>query len=156
MRVIATRTNPQAPAEYLDLALSNGQLPELLAQSDFVVVTAPLTPETNGLLGKAQFEQMKRTAILVNIARGQLVKEQELIEALQAGTIGGAGLDVFEKEPLPPSSPLWEMKNVILTPHSAGIFQRLDRNSDAFFVEQLQRYVKGEKLKNIVDKQRGY
>jgi phosphoglycerate dehydrogenase-like enzyme len=156
MRVIATRTNPQAPAEYLDLALSNEQLPKLLAQSDFVVVTAPLTPETNGLLGKAQFEQMKRTAVLINIARGQLVKEQELIEALQAGTIGGAGLDVFEKEPLPPSSPLWEMENVILTPHSAGIFHRLDKNSDKFFIEQLQRYVKGEKLKNIVDKQRGY
>jgi phosphoglycerate dehydrogenase-like enzyme len=156
MRVIATRANPQAPAEYLDLALSNEQLPELLAQSDFVVVTAPLTPETNGLLGKVQFEQMKRTAVLINIARGQLVKEQELIDALQAGIIGGAGLDVFEKEPLPPSSPLWEMENVILTPHSAGIFHRLDQNSGNFFIEQLQRYVKGEKLKNIVDKQRGY
>lgn len=156
MRVIATRSNPQAPAEYLDLALSNEQLPELLAQSDFVVVTAPLTPETNGLLGKAQFEQMKRTAVLINIARGQLVKEPELIEALQAGTISGAGLDVFEKEPLPASSPLWELQNVILTPHSAGLYKRLDLNSAKFFVEQLRRYLKGEKLKNIVDKKRGY
>ncbi len=156
MRVIATRSNPQAPAEYLDLALSNEQLPELLAQSDFVVVTAPLTPETKGMIGKAQFEQMKPTAILINIARGQLVKEQELIEALQAGIIAGAGLDVFEKEPLPASSPLWELENVILTPHSAGIFQRLDQNSFDFFLKQLQRYVSGEKLKNIVDKQRGY
>jgi phosphoglycerate dehydrogenase-like enzyme len=156
MRVIATRSNPQAPAEYLDLALSNDQLPELLAQSDFLVVTAPLTPETKGLLGKAEFEQMKRSAILINIARGQLVKEQELIEALQAGIIAGAGLDVFEKEPLPASSPLWEMENVILTPHSAGIFQKVEKNSFDFFLQQLQRYIRGEKLKNIVDKQKGY
>lgn len=156
MRVIATRSNPQAPAEYLDQALSNEQLPELLAQSDFVVVTAPLTPETKGLLGKAQFEQMKRSAILVNIARGQLVKEQELVEALRAETIAGAGLDVFEQEPLPASSPLWELDNVILTPHSAGMFKRLEQNSFKFFVAQLQRYIKGEELKNIVDKKRGY
>jgi phosphoglycerate dehydrogenase-like enzyme len=156
MRVIATRSNPQAPSEYVDEVLSNEQLPELLAQSDYVVVTAPLTAQTKGMLGKTQFEQMKPSAVLINIARGQLVKEQELIEALQVGTIAGAGLDVFEKEPLPESSPLWELENVILTPHSAGIFSRLEKNSFNFFLAQLQRFIKGEELKNIVDKQRGY
>lgn len=156
MRVIATRTHPERPAEYLDQAFANEQLPELLAQSDFVVVTAPLTPATRGLLGKTEFEQMKRGAILINIARGQLIKEAELIEALQAGTIAGAGLDVFETEPLPPESPLWDLPNVILTPHAGGIFQKLQENSFDFFVEQLERFLKGEELQNIVDKKAGY
>lgn len=156
MRVIATRTHPERPAEYLDQAFSNDQLPELLAQSDYVVVTAPSTPATRGLLGKDEFAMMKRSAVLINIARGQLIKEQELIEALKNGTIAGAGLDVFEKEPLPPSSPLWDLPNVILTPHSGGIFQKLEVNSFKFFLEQLERFVKGEKLKNIVDKKAGY
>lgn len=156
MRVVATRTNPQAPSEYADEVLSNEQLPELLAQSDYVVVTAPLTPQTKGLLGKEEFKQMKRSAVLVNIARGQLIKEDEMIEALRDGTIAGAGLDVFEKEPLPTESPLWEMENVIVTPHSGGVFEKLEENSFNFFYEQLERYLKGEKLKNIVDKQRGY
>ena len=156
MRVIATRTHPERPAEYLDQALSNDQLPELLAQSDYVVITAPSTPTTRGLIGKNELAQMKRSAILINIARGQLIKEQELIEALQNGTIAGAGLDVFEKEPLPPSSPLWDLPNVILTPHSGGIFQKLDSNSFKFFLEQLERFLKGEQLQNIVDKKAGY
>jgi phosphoglycerate dehydrogenase-like enzyme len=156
MRVIATRSHPEHPAEYLDQVFSNEQLPELLAQSDYVVVTAPSTPTTRGLLGKTEFGQMKRSAILINIARGQLIKEQELVEALQNGTIAGAGLDVFEKEPLPPSSPLWDLPNVILTPHSGGIFQKLHSNSFNFFLEQLERYLKGEKLQNIVDKRAGY
>lgn len=156
MRVIATRSHPERPAEYLDQALSNDQLPELLAQSDYVVVTAPSTPATRGLLGKTEFGQMKRSAILINIARGSLIKEQELIEALKDGTIAGAGLDVFEKEPLPASSPLWGLPNVLLTPHSGGIFQKLETNSFNFFIEQLERYLKGEKLKNIVDKKAGY
>jgi phosphoglycerate dehydrogenase-like enzyme len=156
MRVIATRTHPERPAEYLDQAYSNEQLPELLAQSDYVVVTAPSTPTTRGLLGKAEFEQMKRSAILINIARGQLIKEHELIEALQNRTIAGAGLDVFEKEPLPSSSPLWDLPNVLLSPHSGGIFQKMDVNSFKFFYGQLERFLKGEKLHNIVDKKAGY
>ncbi|MBN9388870.1 MAG: D-2-hydroxyacid dehydrogenase [Chloroflexi bacterium] len=156
MRVIATRTHPERPAQYLDQAFSNDQLPELLAQSDYVVVTAPSTPATRGLLGKAEFEQMKKSAILINIARGQLIKEQELVEALQNGTIAGAGLDVFEKEPLPSTSPLWDLPNVLLTPHSGGIFQKLDVNSFKFFYEQLERFLKGEELQNIVDKKAGY
>ncbi len=156
MRVIATRSHPERPAEYLDQAFSNEQLPELLAQSDFVVITAPSTPATRGLVGKTEFGQMKRSAILINIARGNLIKEQELIEALKNGTIAGAGLDVFEKEPLPPSSPLWDLPNVILTPHSGGIFQKLQTNSFNFFLEQLARFMKGEKLQNIVDKKAGY
>lgn len=156
MRVIATRTNPDAPSEYADDVLSNEQLPELLAQSDYVVVTAPLTEQTRGMLGKKEFKLMKPTAVLINIARGQLIKEAEMIEALRDGTIAGAGLDVFEKEPLPTELPLWEMENVIVTPHSGGVFEKLEENSFNFFAKQLERYLKGEKLKNIVDKQRGY
>ena len=156
MRVIATRNRPEQPATDLDQVFSTQQLPELLAQSDFVVVTAPLTAETTGMLGAAQFEQMKPSAYLINIARGQLVKEAELIEALQAQKLAGAGLDVFEKEPLSADSPLWDMPNVIITPHSAGGYKKLNLRSVEFFCRQLQHYIKGESLENLIGKERGY
>lgn len=156
MSVIATRTNPGTPAEFLDQAFASEDLPQLLAASDWLVVTAPLTPQTDGMLGAAQFAQMKPTAYLINIARGQLVKEAELIEALQEGRIAGAGLDVFEREPLPAESPLWELPNVLITPHTAGIFQKLFPRSVEFFCANLRRYLAGEPLENVVDKQRGY
>ncbi len=156
MRVIATRNNPTAPADDLDLALSTEQLPQLLAESDYVIVTVPLTPQTHGMIGAEQFALMKPRAILINIGRGQLIKEQEMIEALQSGRLAGAGLDVFEQEPLPPDSPLWKLPNVLITPHTAGLFQGLVARSVSFFCENLQHYLKGEPLENQVDKERGY
>ncbi len=156
MRVIATRNRLEEPASDLDQVLGTGQLDVLLAQADYVVVTAPLTPQTQGMLGAAQFEKMKPTAYLINIARGQLVREGELIEALQAKKLAGAGLDVFETEPLPPASPLWEMPNVIITPHSAGIYKRLVPRSVEFFCRQLTHYLNDEPLENLVSRERGY
>ncbi len=156
MRVIATRTNPKPGAPYLDEALSQAELPRLLAEADFVIVTAPLTPQTAGMLGREQFAQMKPSAYLINIARGPLVRQAELVEALRAGQIAGAGLDVFEQEPLPADSPLWDLPNVLITPHTAGMFKRLEADTVAFFCQNLERYLKGEPLENVVDKERGY
>lgn len=156
MRVIATRNNIAAQAPYLDQALPTEKLPELLAHADFVVVTAPLTPETKGMIGAAELALMKPSAYLINIARGQLVKEAELIEVLTAGKIAGAGLDVFEQEPLPADSPLWKLPNVLLTPHTAGLFKRMLPRMVEFFCVNLGHYLNDEPLENIVDKKRGY
>jgi len=121
-----------------------------------VVICAPLTPQTEGLIGRVQLEKMKPTAYLINIARGQLVRENELIEVLQEKRISGAALDVFEQEPLPSESPLWSLDNVILTPHSSGNFDGFMQRSIELFCNQLRRYVAHEPLVNVVDKKRGY
>ena len=124
MRVIATKRDPAArydPAVTLDAIYGMDELPRLLAHSDHVCVTVPYTPDTHHLLNAAMLSQMQPTAYLYNIGRGKLIDEAALIEALQNGRLAGAGLDVFETEPLPAESPLWDMDNVILTPHVSGI-----------------------------------
>ncbi len=156
MRVIATKNNPEGSYPDLDQVLASKDLEQLLASSDFVVVTAPLTPETNGLLGREQFARMKRSAYLINIARGQLVKEAELVEALKEKVIAGAALDVFEIEPLPPESPIWDLENVIITPHSSGNFDGFMDRAVELFASNIKRYLNGQELVNRVDKKRGY
>lgn len=156
LRIIATRTNLQKPAPEVDVLLPPTELNRLLTESDYVVVAAPLTPETVGMLGHEQFRQMKPTAILINIARGPLVREAELIEALQAKIIAGAALDVFEHEPLSTDSPLWEMENVIVTGHTSGFFDGFQSRAVELFCQNLQRYLNQEPLVNIVDKKKGY
>jgi phosphoglycerate dehydrogenase-like enzyme len=156
MRVIGTRTSTDRPAPELDLLLPDSALDRLLAEADYVVVAAPLTPATTGLISREQLAKMKRDAWLINIARGALVREDDLIAALQDGTIAGAALDVFEQEPLPESSPLWTLPNVIITPHTAGSFDKFTRRGIEFFCQNLTRFINGEPLKNVVDKQRGY
>jgi len=156
MRVIATKTNLSGEFPELDLVLSASDLPRLLAESDYVVIAAPLTPETRGLIGRTELEQMKRTGYLINIARGLLIKENELIEALQEKIIDGAALDVFEVEPLPTTSPLWELPNVLITPHSSGTFNNFLERTLEFYCANLQRWLEGQPLQNIVDKRRGY
>jgi len=157
MKVIATRRNlmPPTPA-YVDKLIHPENLKELLAESDFVVLTLPLTKETQGMIGEPQLKTMKRTSYLINVSRGKIVQENKLIQALKEGWIAGAGLDTFEKEPLPPDSELWEMKNVIITPHVAGSTKHyLDRLTD-IFCENLKRYLRNEPLINVVDKTIGY
>jgi phosphoglycerate dehydrogenase-like enzyme len=132
------------------------QLREMLAQSDFVVLAAPLTPETEGLIGEEELRAMKPNAYLVNIARGQIINEAALIRALQEGWIAGAGLDVFEQEPLSSNSPLWDLENVILSPHVAGFTIHYDERATDLFAENLRRYLVGEPLLNLVDRERGY
>ena len=132
------------------------ELHDMLRQCDFVVIGLPLTSETAHVIGEAELRAMKPSAYLVNIARGPIIDEQALIRALREGWIAGAGLDVFEREPLPDDSPLWTMDNVLLSPHVAGFSPRYDERACAVFVENLSRYLTGEQLLNLVDKARGY
>ena len=132
------------------------RLPELLAQSDVLVLAAPHTPETKRLIGPAQLDQIKRGALLINVARGTLVDDEAVIAALRDGRLGGAALDVFTKEPLEPSSPYWDLPNVIITPHTSGAMQDYWTPLVALFAENLRRFEKGEPMLNVVDKIAGY
>ena len=155
MRVLGLRRRP-APSDLADEVLPPDRLQDLLARSDFVVIAVPLTAETRGMIGRAELAAMKPDAWLVNISRGAIVDEEALIEALRAGRIGGACLDVFAEEPLPPESPLWDMPNVIITPHNSWSSPHIEEREIALFLENLRRYVAGEPLLNVVDKQAGY
>jgi phosphoglycerate dehydrogenase-like enzyme len=132
------------------------QLRSMLAECDYVAVTVPLTPETRSMLSVAEFKSMKSDAIVINVARGGVIDQAALIDALRAGTIGGAGLDVFAEEPLLADSPLWTLPNVIISPHVSGFTPHYDARAMTLFAENLRRYVKGEPLLNVVDVNRGY
>jgi phosphoglycerate dehydrogenase-like enzyme len=140
----------------LDEAFPPERLSEMLSLCDYVVVAVPLTPETRKLIGEAELRAMKPSAYLVNISRGETVDEAALIRALREGWIAGAGLDVFEEEPLPSDSPLYNLENVILSPHVSGFTPRYDERASDLFIENLRRYLTGELLLNWVDKEKGY
>jgi phosphoglycerate dehydrogenase-like enzyme len=145
MKVIAV--DPVNPA-----AWPMDKLPELLAASDYVTIAAPHTPKTAHLFDAAQLAQMKPSAYLINIGRGAIVDLTALVEALHDKRIAGAGLDVYEKEPLPADHPLWDFPNVILTPHIAGSSPRIAERHLNVVVENLRRFVAAEPLMNIADK----
>ena len=128
----------------------------MLPECDYIVLCSPLTAETFHLINQAAFKAMKPGAYLVNVGRGRLVDEGALIDALQTGQIAGAGLDVFEVEPLPADSPLWKLDNVILSPHIAGYTPEYDRRAIDLFTQNLRRYLTGRPLLNLVNKQVGY
>jgi phosphoglycerate dehydrogenase-like enzyme len=129
------------------------RLPELLAACDYVVIAAPHTPETYKLFRKPQFEQMRRSAILINIGRGAVVDLADLTAALESGLIAGAALDVFEIEPLPGDHPLWTMENVILTPHVAAASTHIAERHTATLLENVRRFAAGEPLLNVANKE---
>jgi len=129
---------------------------ELLAQSDFVVVAAPLTSETRGLMNAERIAAMKPQAYLINVGRGPLVDEAALAEALRCRRIAGAALDVFNQEPLPAESPLWDLDNLIITPHTASMTEKLWQRHFQLFLQNLRRYLAGEPLLFTVDKKKGY
>lgn len=158
MRVIATRrsTKRAGRTKHVDTMLTHRQLPRLLAESDFVVLTLPLTPETQQLIGEEELRTMKTTSYLINIARAGIVDEKALIRALDEQWIAGAGLDVFSTEPLPTNSRLWEFPNVILTPHVSGSMGDFNKQATELFLKNLRRYLDGKKLFNVVDKKKGY
>jgi phosphoglycerate dehydrogenase-like enzyme len=120
MTVLGTKRDPSTMPAAVDVAFEDDEYPELCRRSDYLVLACPLTEETEGLLGMDEFRQMPGDAVLVNVARGEVVDEEALVRALQHGVIRGAALDVFETEPLPQDSPLWRLSNVLLTPHMAG------------------------------------
>ncbi len=156
MRVIATRRREELPSENVDEVRGADQLPWLLEQSDYVALCAALTPKTRHLIGEDELKLMKPTAYLMNIGRGGLIDEHALIAALKDTEIAGAGLDVFEQEPLPTDSPLWDIPNVLITPHNGGTSPRSHERMMDLFRENLRRYVAGQPLLNVVDKAEGY
>jgi len=128
----------------------------ILAESDFIVVTLPLSPHTRGFIGAKQFAAMKPGAYVVNIGRGDVIDERAMIEALEQKRIAGVGLDVFEREPLPKESPLWDFEEAILTPHMAGGHRGYTDKACALFAENLRRFRSGRALLNLFDPKLGY
>jgi phosphoglycerate dehydrogenase-like enzyme len=129
---------------------------EIVRESDYLTVTLPLTEQTRTFIGAKEIATMRPGAYIVNIGRGEVIDEDALIEALKAGKIGGAGLDVFEKEPLPKESPIWDLENVILTPHMSGANRGYLDKACALFADNLRRFVAGQPLLNVVNPQLGY
>lgn len=155
MHVIAAkREMTQEP--FVDRLYSPEQLLEMLSEADFVVVTLPLTDATKNLFGREQFGAMKKSAYFINVSRGSVVQEDQLKIALESGQIAGAGLDVVVEEPLPESSPFWDMPNVIITPHLSAISPAYLDRAIQLFAKNLALYVNDKSLFNLIDKSRGY
>lgn len=156
MRIVAVDPlRTQAP-DGVEAILPTSRIEELLAASDFVIVAAPHTPQTEQLFRRRQFQAMKPSAYFINIGRGAIVNLDDLVAALERGEIAGAGLDVFQIEPLPPEHPLWKFTNVILTPHVAGQSTRVPPRHLQVLVDNLRRFVQGQPLANVVDKSRWF
>jgi phosphoglycerate dehydrogenase-like enzyme len=157
MRVIAVRENiEKGRPEGVDTIFAPSDLDQLLAQADFVVLAPPLTAATDGLMNAARFAAMKPGSYLINVGRGPLVNETALADALRARRIAGAALDVFDQEPLPAESQLWGLDNLLITPHTAALTEKLWDRHYELFSENLRRYIAHEPLLFTVDKQRGY
>ncbi len=144
LRVVGIRRDPSAGGNGADSVHGIDELAALLPQADFVALTCPLTPETEGVIGARALDLMKRSAYLINVARGRCVDEAALIAALREGRIAGAALDCFHDEPLPPSSPLWGSPNVLITPHTAGETRRYEENVIDILLDNLDRLWRGE------------
>ena len=156
MRVLAVDPQQQQAPDGVEALWRPDRLADLLSASDFVVVAAPHTPETEKLFRRSLFQQMKPDAYFINIGRGMIVDLADLTEVLQAGEIAGAGLDVFETEPLPPDHPLWKMDNVIVTPHVAAATPRIAERHLGVLLENVRHFAAGKPLRNLVDKAKWY
>jgi phosphoglycerate dehydrogenase-like enzyme len=152
MRVIGVDARRRdAPAGVSELHGPDA-LDTLLPRADFVIVTVPHTPTTEGFMNRARFARMKRSAFFINIGRGKTTRLDDLVAALSAGELAGAGLDVFEQEPLPSDHPLWTMAGVLITPHTAGFGPYLDERRFEILLDNCRRFLAGEPLRNVVDK----
>jgi phosphoglycerate dehydrogenase-like enzyme len=156
VRVVGMRRDPSRAASGVERMVGPDALRSELPRADFVVITVPLTPETRGMFGEEELRLMKQDAYLLNIGRGGTVDEDALVRVLREGAIAGAGLDVFETEPLPESSPLWDMEQVIVTSHYSGLTPCYERRVFGIFIPNLRRYLAGEPLSNVVDRGLGY
>lgn len=166
MRLLAVREHPERGTDFLEGSASDvspetkvfgfDHIDTVVAQADFLVLSAPLTPKTRGLMDAGRIARMKRQAYLINVGRGALVEEDALIQALRERRIGGAALDVFRHEPLPADSPLWDLPNVLITPHSAGLTETVWERQYTLLSENLRRYLSGQRLVAMVDKSKGY
>jgi phosphoglycerate dehydrogenase-like enzyme len=158
VKVLALRRRPELSRgdEFVSDTVPPERLLDLMARSDDVVVAAPLTPRTQGLVGREAIAAMKRTAVLVNVGRGPVVDEAALVEALQQGRLRGAALDVFETEPLPSGHPFWRLSNVLLSPHCADNVPGWVDEAMRVFLRQLELFRRGEPLRDPIDKAAGY
>mgnify|MGYP001044444690 CR=1 FL=1 len=170
LRILVTKRDARHPEDngYTIAGTGDptGQLPDriypgeatrsMAAECDFLVITLPLTAKTKHLFDEEMLRELKSTCYLINIGRGSIIDEKALVRALKKGWIAGAGLDVFEKEPLPEDSPLWQMDNVLLTPHISGFTPKYDRRAVDLFTTNLRHYLAGEPLLNLVDREAGY
>ena len=155
MRVTGMRRS-DAPLPDVDKVFERAGLHAMLREADFLVLAAPHTPETEGMIGEAELAVMKPTAVLINIGRGALVDEDALIRALEEKRLAGAALDVLREEPPPQDSPLWEMPNVIISPHSASTVTQENARITEIFCDNLRRYLSGQPLRNVLDKSKLY
>lgn len=159
MHVLAVRrhaTNRSSPDPIVEQMFSPERRAEMISRSDYIVVATPLTPETRGLISAPEFAAMKPTAVLVNVGRGPVIDEQQLVLALKNQTIKGAALDVFDQEPLPQGHPFYNLENALLSPHCADNTPDWLEQSMDLFIAQFKRFQKGEPLLNVVDKKLGY
>ena len=157
MKVIAVREHAdQATEPSVVKVFGPNELDQMLQASDYVVLAAPLTPRTRALINHERLRQMKPDAYLINVSRGALLDQAALLDALRQHRIAGAALDVFEQEPLPPDSPLWRTENMVITPHTAALTDKLWERHYTLLSENLRRFLAGAPLLNVVDKKRGY
>ena len=156
MRVLAIRRDVGEQPAYIARLLPRSCLAELLAEADHVALCLPLTRETIGLIGARELRQMRRTAYIYNIGRGETIDQEALLEGLRNGWIAGAGLDVTTPEPLPPGSPLWDAPNMVITMHTAGRTTKYWQRGIGFLTENVRRFLNGEPLENVIDLERGY
>lgn len=156
MRSIGVARTGRSGGEDFEIIHPSKDLPDLVASADYLVLICPLTRETDGMVDRGVLNRMKRTARLVNLGRGELVVEDALLEALRNGQIAGAALDVFWQEPLPPDHPIWDMPNVIVSPHIAGDTEDTPERFVQLFLDNLGLWQSGQPLKNVVDKELGW
>src|SRR5438552_4585953 len=156
MRVIGVDERRRDPPPGVAELHRGDELDALLPTADFVILTVPHTPETEGFMNRARFQEMKKTAFFINIGRGLTTRLDDLVEALRAGEIAGAGLDVYEQEPLPADHPLWTIPGVLLTPHTAGYGPYLDERRYEIILDNCRRFLAGQPLRNLVDKARWF
>jgi phosphoglycerate dehydrogenase-like enzyme len=159
LTVLAVRrhaSTPRGADPLVEQTYTPEQRLEMLSRCDYVVVAAPLTSETRGMIGEAEFAAMKPTAVVINVGRGPVINEEAMVKALSSGRIAGAALDVFDHEPLPAGHPFYKLENVLLSPHCADHTPDWLDNAMKFFIDQYERFRKGEPLLNVVDKKLGY
>jgi phosphoglycerate dehydrogenase-like enzyme len=158
MRVLALRRRPELSKDdpHVDRVYGWDRRREMVAESDYVVCAAPLTAETKGMVSDAEFAAMKPGGVIINVGRGPVIDEPAMVRALESGRIKGAGLDVTSVEPLPSDSPLYKMDNVLLSPHCADHTSDWLEDAMRFFLQQFERFRKGQPLENLVDMTRGY
>ncbi len=146
----------EGKVKYVDEVFSMDNLDILLEKSDFVVIATPFTPLTGNMIGEKEFKKMKKSAFLINVARGEIVNEKALIYALKNKEIAGAVLDVFSREPLPGDSELWDMENLIITPHISWLTEKTSERVINAVTANIERYLEGKEIKNLIDFKKGY